>query len=105
MIVNMVVLVSLVIFTILAIRAEKNPQHPMWHAWFVIPAFIWGFWGFRRLLEAFSSLTGMIFFANLRAWGIIYILGSLLVGAFSFLVIPFLLVADIVRLIRIRSIK
>ncbi|HUU14824.1 MAG TPA: hypothetical protein VM182_14125 [Terriglobia bacterium] len=82
---------------ILAHAGDLKP--PMWP---VVLVLLWGFVGFRWLLNAFTSLTGLIIFAGLRTWGIAFLVGSLLVGLFGFLVIPFLLIADLVRLLRTR---
>jgi len=57
---------------------------------FIIFWIIWGFIGFRWLMEAFHSITGLSIFASLGTWGWMYFIGSVAVAMLGLIVIPIL---------------
>src|SRR5262249_2353660 len=67
---------------------------------FRAPTFICGFLAFRWLLNAYLQRTGTILFADFRWWATVYVIGSLVCGALSLVIIPVLLVMQTMQLVR-----
>lgn len=71
--------------------------------WTIIPMAIWGFIGFRWLMSAFFSLTGIALFATLGRIGKLYVFGSLLCSAGGFVILPIQLAAQAIQLSRMNK--
>lgn len=69
--------------------------------WLIIPFIVWGFFGFRWLMDAFLRVTGLTIFNTLQGWGWTYFVGSMVVGMFGFIVIPILLIMQFIQLRRL----
>ena len=67
----------------------------------LIPILIWGFIGFSWLLNAILDVTRFIIFDSIKGWSFTYIVGSLIVGIFGFIVIPVLIILQLIQLNRI----
>ncbi len=59
---------------------------------------VWGFFGFRWLMDAFMSLTRVAIFASFEGWGMTYLVGSILCSIGGFVIIPVQVVAQILQL-------
>ena len=64
-------------------------------SWIVTCAFmvtmVWGFIGFRWLLDGLLSLTGLAIFAGLQSWLWAYVIGSLVCSFAGYVVLPVLI--------------
>jgi len=79
---------------------DKEPNSPHWPIIFI---FIWGFIGFRWLLNAFFNRSRMTISTSLRNWGLVYVFGSLFVSIFGFFVIPVLIIKYLFQLIQLNK--
>jgi len=71
--------------------------------WLMVPITIWGFIGFRWLMDGFLHLTGLVIFDSLQGMGLKYFIGSVFCSGLGFLVIPIQIVTQLVQLSRIHK--
>lgn len=64
---------------------------------------VWGFFGFRWLMDAFFNLTRMTIFMSFQSGCTTYMIGVIVCAGFSPLVIPIVIIADIMRLMRLNE--
>ena len=89
----------LLLIPYIAVMAFNDPRDPM--IWPIFPMIIWGFFGFRALMNGFLRITGLVVFDSLQGWGIKYIIGSVLTGMFGIFVLPVLIVIQLVQLSKV----
>ena len=65
----------------------------------------WGFIGFRWVLNSFTSVTGLVLFADLKSWGWIFFIGSFICSTCGGIIIPVLIVFQAIQLYRLRGIN
>lgn len=93
-------LVNVIFLLPYLVMLSQAPSSTDVSVWPVVGLLIWGFIGFRWLLEAFYAVTGLVIFTSITGWGKMYLVGSLVVGSFGVIVIPILLVIQFVQLWR-----
>ncbi len=64
---------------------------------------VWGFWGFRWLMDAFQRITHMNIFMTFSSFGMVYFIGSLVTGALAIFIAPFLILYDSFQLYRLNK--
>ena len=73
---------------------------PLWVGIFML---IWGFIGFRWLLDVFQAVTNLTLYNTFEGWGCNYLIGSGICAMFGFIVIPILVVMQAIQLKRIST--
>ncbi|NCJ08069.1 hypothetical protein GS597_16450 [Synechococcales cyanobacterium C] len=94
-IVNSLFLIPHIIFIIMG--SESTPT------WIFFPMILWGFFGFRWLMNVFFRFTNLTIFTSVTNGCITYIVGSIVCGACGIVAIPIVIVADIIELLKLQS--
>jgi len=69
--------------------------------WLMVPMIIWGFIGFRWLMDGFLHLTGLVIFDSVQGMGLKYFIGSVFCSVLGVFVIPIQIVIQLIQLNRI----
>ena len=96
-------LLFLIPYIIVMFSSSGGGQPSKGAMWMLLPILIWGFIGFRWVLNAFTSVTGLVLFANLKSWGWMFFFGSVICSMFGGLIIPILIVFQSIKLYRLRG--
>jgi formylglycine-generating enzyme required for sulfatase activity/Tol biopolymer transport system component len=96
-------LLFLIPYLIVMFSSSGGGQPSKGAMWMLLPILIWGFIGFRWVLNAFTSVTGLVLFANLKSWGWMFFFGSVICSMFGGLIIPILIVLQSIKLYRFRG--
>ncbi|MCG9890577.1 MAG: hypothetical protein MH252_05850 [Thermosynechococcaceae cyanobacterium MS004] len=93
-VINILFLIPYIIF---AVMGQNTPTLVLF------PMILWGFFGFRWLMNAFFRLTNLTIFMSLTNGCITYIVGSMVCSGFGIFVIPILIVSDIMQLLKLQD--
>lgn len=94
-VVNILFMIPYIIFAVMG--RESAPT------WVIFPMMLWGFIGFRWLMNAFFRLTNLTIFMSATNGCFTYIVGSMVCSGLGIFVIPILIVSDIMELAKLQD--